>query len=123
MPSPSADYANLPVEYPVKADVHKARGDGVPLQPSRVGLQQDLAHMHEWGFGESPVRTSQLPARGKHVGTKDQRTSRLNMRLTPAELGTIREAAATSHMSVSAFMLFAALEKAGASRPASSTSR
>ncbi|MGI9135838.1 MAG: plasmid mobilization protein [Candidatus Nanopelagicales bacterium] len=54
--------------------------------------------------------------------TKDQRTSRLNMRLTPAELSTIREAAAAAHLSVSAFMLSAALEKAGALHPASTPS-
>jgi uncharacterized protein (DUF1778 family) len=51
------------------------------------------------------------------VGTKDQRTSRLNMRLTPTELKTIREAAGSAGTSVSAFMLSAALEKAGAKRP------
>jgi uncharacterized protein (DUF1778 family) len=54
-----------------------------------------------------------LAPKGEYVGTKDQRTSRLNMRLTPAELSTIREAAAAARMSVSAFMLSAALEKAG----------
>ena len=54
-----------------------------------------------------------LVCKGEHVGTKDQRTSRLNMRLTPAESMTIREAAARVGMSVSAFMLTAALEKAG----------
>ena len=51
------------------------------------------------------------------MGTKDQRTSRLNMRLTPAELKAIREAAVSAGMSVSAFMLTAALDKAGAKRP------
>jgi uncharacterized protein (DUF1778 family) len=44
------------------------------------------------------------------------------MRLTPAELVTIREAAAAAHLSVSAFMLTAALEKAGAQRPSAAKS-
>jgi uncharacterized protein (DUF1778 family) len=57
------------------------------------------------------------------MGTKDQRTSRLNMRLTPAELSTIRAAATKKQMSVSAFILSAALENSGLSRPASATSR
>ena len=60
--------------------------------------------------------------KGDYVGTKDQRTSRLNMRLTPTELSTIREAAAAAQLSVSAFMLSAALEKAGAQRLSSTTS-
>lgn len=38
------------------------------------------------------------------------------MRLTSGELSTIREAAAAAQMSVSAFMLSAALEKAEAQR-------
>ncbi len=44
------------------------------------------------------------------------------MRLTPAELSTIREAAKAAQMSVSAFMLTAALEKsrAASSDPTSS---
>ena len=54
-----------------------------------------------------------LAPKGEYVGTKDQRTSRLNMRLTPAELSTIREAAAAARMRVSASMPSAALEKAG----------
>lgn len=57
------------------------------------------------------------------MGTKDQRTSRLNMRLTPAELSTIRAAATKKQMSVSAFILSAALENSGTFRPASATSR
>ena len=120
MPFPSADYANLPAGHPANADVHKARSDGIRLQSSSLGPQQGLAHMRE-GIRRKPRAYVTITAKGEYVGTKDQRTSRLNMRLTPTELGTIREAAATSQMSVSAFMLTAALEKAGASRPASST--
>jgi len=44
------------------------------------------------------------------------------MRLTPAELAAIREASATAGMSVSAFMLSAALEKAGSVPSGSSAS-
>jgi len=39
------------------------------------------------------------------------------MRLTPSELKAIREAAGSAGMSVSAFMLTAALDKAGAKGP------
>ena len=59
-----------------------------------------------------------LILKGDYVGTKDQRTARLNMRLTPAELSSIREAAAAAGQNVSAFMLTAALEKTGSQRPA-----
>jgi uncharacterized protein (DUF1778 family) len=45
------------------------------------------------------------------------------MRLTPAELTAIREAAAAARQSVSAYMLSAALEKAVALSDASTTAK
>ena len=88
---------------------------------SEHSARGDLAHTRDGQLCGKAVCTSHLFVKGEYVGTKDQRTSRLNMRLTPLELSTIREAAAAAQVSVSAFMLSAALEKAGAQRPAPSS--
>ena len=87
-----------------------------------LATQGDLAHTLVWWIRLIHRKYVTLISKGDYVGTKDQRTSRLNMRLTPAELSTIREAAAAAGQSVSAFMLAAALNQAAAQSLVSTSS-
>lgn len=51
-------------------------------------------------------------ARGNPVTIENARTSRLNMRIAPETLETLRAAAASLHQDVSSFVLGTAVEKA-----------
>lgn len=54
-----------------------------------------------------------MHATGVAVSGSQGKSERLNLRVTPEELSTVRKAATERSMSVSAFMLDAALREAG----------